>query len=132
LCKKHGSYMCRGLLRILQNFAGNIPTYLKFVRKIPTHGTKCKAFFCRAGIISTNFYKCRNHSYSTWRNNSYTCRNCRNNSYILHHVYESFLQNSTVWESSLQNFLILPYTCRNHGSYTSVNFGTSQKSYCVL
>jgi len=113
LCRKHGSYMCRALLRILQNFVGNIPTLLKLVRKIPTHRTKCKTFFCSAGIIPTDFYKCRNYSY-TCRNNSYTCRNCsytcRNYSYILRHVQESFLQNSTVWEYLLQNVLMLPCT----------------------
>ena len=51
LCRKHGSYMCRALLRI---FVGNFPTLLKFVRKIPTHGTKYKISFCSAGIIPIN------------------------------------------------------------------------------
>ena len=46
--------MCRALLRILQNFVGNIPTLLNFVRKIPTHGTKCKISSCSVGIIPTS------------------------------------------------------------------------------
>ena len=36
LCRKHGYYMCRAILR---NFVGNIPTLLNFVRMIPTYGT---------------------------------------------------------------------------------------------
>ena len=40
--------MCTALLRI---FAGNIPTLLKFVRKIPTLGTRCKSSLCSAGIF---------------------------------------------------------------------------------
>ena len=48
LCKKHGSYTCRATLR---NFVGNIPILLNFVRKIPTHGTKCKISSCSVGII---------------------------------------------------------------------------------
>jgi len=31
-----------------------MPTTLKFVRKVLTHGTKCKTSFCSAGIIPTN------------------------------------------------------------------------------
>ena len=73
LCRKHDSYMCRTLLRSLQNFVGNIPTLLNFVRKIPTHGTKCKTYYCGVGIIPKS--KCRNCSYK-----------CKNNSYTISHV----------------------------------------------
>ena len=45
--------MCRALLRIFAEFVGNIPTLLNFVRKIPTHGTKCKTSYCGLGIIPT-------------------------------------------------------------------------------
>ena len=40
--------------------------------------------------------------------------------------------NSVGIQYFLQNFLMLPYTCRNHASYTRVNFGTSQKLCCVF
>ena len=43
--------MCRALLRI---FVGNIPALLKFVRKVPTHDTKCKTIFCNVGMIPTS------------------------------------------------------------------------------
>ena len=54
LCRKHGSYTCSALLRILPEFVGNIPTLLNFVRKIPTLGTKCKTSSCSVGIIPTS------------------------------------------------------------------------------
>ena len=60
--RKHGSYMCRALLRIFaefcreyfQNFVGNISTLLKFVRKISTHGARYKTSYDCAGTIPTN------------------------------------------------------------------------------
>ena len=54
LCRKHDSYTCRALLRIFAEFVGNIPTLLNFVRKIPTHGTKCKTSSCSVEIIPTS------------------------------------------------------------------------------
>ena len=51
LCRKHGSYTCRALLRI---FVVNILTLLNFVREIPTHGTKCKTSSCSVEIIPTS------------------------------------------------------------------------------
>ena len=47
--------MCSALLKILQNFVGNIPTLLNFVRKIPTDGTKSKTSSYSVGIFITKF-----------------------------------------------------------------------------
>jgi len=38
------------LLKILQSFVGNILSLLRFVRKIPIHGTRYKTCFSIAGI----------------------------------------------------------------------------------
>ena len=51
------------------------------------------------GIIPTIYVMCRNLSYNI--------QQCGNISYKMS--------------------LMLPYTCRNHASYASINFGTSQK-----
>ena len=50
LCRKHGSYTCRAILR---NFVGNISTPLNFVRKI--HMAQCVGHFRNnsVGIIPT-------------------------------------------------------------------------------
>ena len=65
-------------LKFLQNFVRNIPTLLNFVKKIPTHGTKCKTSSCSVGIISTSVGIILTHYVI---NRSYTIQQCGNISY---------------------------------------------------
>ena len=60
-----------------------------------------------------------------YRNNIYTCTTFVG---TIPTFYDKIQQCENIY--FLQNVLMLPYSymCRNHASYTSVNFG----SYCVL
>jgi len=119
-CRKHASYMCGTLLRIFAVFCRNYSHTVEVCKKIPTHGTRCKTF-CSAGIIPINVGII---STSVGITLTHVGTIPILVGIILTLYVISFLQNSTVWEYFLQNFLMLPYTCRNHASYTSVNFGT--------
>ena len=70
---------------ILQNFVGNIPALLKFVRKTPTHDTKFKKFFYSIGIISTSVGIILPHI-ATIPTLVGIVHSCRNYSYTLRHV----------------------------------------------
>ena len=114
LCKKHGSYTCRAMLR---NFVGNIPTLLNIVRKILIHDILCRnnSYICKNNSYTWNYsYTCRSYSYTARRCLTF-CAMCRNLSYKIQ-------QCGDISYKILQKFSIKLYTCRNHASYTSVKF----------
>ena len=110
--KKHGSYTCRATLR---NFAGNIPTLLNFVGKIPRKDS-VGTIPTSVGIIPTFVriipsYICRNYSCTAKRCLTLWAM-CRNISYKLQ-------QCGNISNKYLQKFSIKLYTCSSFQHFIS-------------
>jgi len=113
--------MSRALLRILLEILPH-----GFWRKILTLGTRYKTSYDCAGTIPTNIGIISTSAgiILTHVGTIPTLERIIPTLYIM-----CIGTNSTVWEYFIQNFLMSPYMFRNHASYTSVNFGTSQKNF---